>query len=161
MDYDITMLDVPAQPVLSIRGRITPAEISSFLGRSFADLYGHVGLLGAAPAGHPFVIYHHFGNEVIDAEVCVPLAVEVLASGRIASRVVEAATVARTLHVGPYEELGAAYGALDRWIGDHDFAVAGPSRERYLNGPDEGRAPAGYRTEIDLPIERAMVAAAV
>ena len=26
MDYDITMLDVPAQPVVSIRGRIAPAD---------------------------------------------------------------------------------------------------------------------------------------
>ena len=161
MDYDITMLEVPAQPVLSIRGQIAPAEISSFLGRSFADLYGRVGLLGAAAAGHPFVIYHHFGSEVIDAEVCVPVAVEVGASGGIESRVVEAATVARTIHVGPYEDLDAAYGALDRWVGDHHFEVAGPSRERYLNGPDEGRSPAGYRTEIDLPIAPAMVAAPV
>jgi effector-binding domain-containing protein len=152
MDYDFTIREVPAQPIISIRGRFAPAEISSFLGRCFADLYGRVGLLGVAAAGHPFVIYHELGGTEIDAEVCVPLVSEISAHGRIESRVLEPATVAQTLHIGPYDELGVAYEALDAWVREHDFEVAGPVRERYLNGPDAAGSPAGYRTEIEMPI---------
>jgi effector-binding domain-containing protein len=161
MDYVVSTREVPEQPIISIRERIGPSEISSFLGRSFADLYGHVGLLGVAPSGHPFVIYHEFGTEAIDAEVCVPLAHEIRASGRIESRILEPATVAQTLHVGPYDELHVAYGALNVWIRDHDFEVAGPVRERYLNGPDTVRSPSGYRTEIEMPIVPVRIPATV
>jgi effector-binding domain-containing protein len=76
----------------------------------------------------------------------------VTANGRIQSRRLEPVTVARVLHIGPYEELGVAYEALNAWIREHDYEVAGPVRERYLNGPDTVKTPEGYRTEIDMPV---------
>jgi effector-binding domain-containing protein len=151
MTYDVSIHELPEQPILSIRSTIATSEIPRFLGRSWADLYGRVGLLGVAPTGHPFVIYHSFG-EAIDVEVCVPTATEVTANGRIQSRRLEPVTVARVLHIGPYEELGVAYEALNAWIREHDYEVAGPVRERYLNGPDTVKTPEGYRTEIDMPV---------
>ena len=67
------------------------------------------------------------------------------------TRVLPAATVARTVHVGPYDKLEKAYGAIMAWIPKHQFDVAGPIQERYLNSPDEV-PPADYRTEIEVPI---------
>jgi effector-binding domain-containing protein len=161
MGYEFTIHEVPELRVLSIRGRFDSAAIQTFLGRSFADLYGHVGMLGAQPTGHPFVIYHDIGGDSIDAEVCVPIAATVTASGRIASRALEPGQVVRTLHVGPYDQLHVAYEALDAWIRDRGFEVVGPVRERYLNGPDEGESPAGYRTEIEMPVVPARATADV
>ncbi len=61
-------------------------------------------------------------------------------------------TVARTLHVGPYEALGGAYDAVTDWIRGRGFELAGPMRERYLNGPGDNVTPAEYRTEVEIPV---------
>ncbi|HEY6012367.1 MAG TPA: GyrI-like domain-containing protein [Candidatus Limnocylindrales bacterium] len=157
MDYVIATRELGPQDVFSIRDRIAPAEIPAFLQGAFAELFGRLGLLGVPPAGHPFVIYHAFGPIEMDAEVCVPIAGPATATGRIGSRQIPAATVARTLHVGPYEELGAAYRALTEWIEGNGFEASGPVQERYLNGPGEGVAPADFRTEVEIPVVRAAV----
>ena len=155
MDYAIATRELAPQPIVSLRDRRAAADLPAFLGHAFGELFGRLGLLGVTPAGEPFVIYHEFGPDGIDAEVCVPVAEFVSATGRIQTRVLPAVTVARTLHVGPYEELGAAYAALTAWVGDHGYEAAGPTQERYLNGPGgagEPVWPAEYRTEVEIPI---------
>jgi effector-binding domain-containing protein len=159
MGYTIAVHDQAVQPIISIRGRHAQAEIPEFLGRSFGLLFGHLKLLGVEPAGPPFVIYHAFGPAGMDAEVCVPVATLVSATGGVQSRVLPAMTVARTLHIGPYEMLGSAYDAVTAWIRGRGFELAGPMRERYLNGPGDNVSPAEYQTEVEIPV--VAVAAAV
>lgn len=158
MDYVIATRDLPPQPIVSIRDRRAAGDIPRFLGEAFQELFGRLRLLGAGAAGPPFTIYHEFGPDGIDAEVCVPLARPVSAKGRIRDRVLPASTVARTLHVGRYEDLGAAYGALTSWIARRGFESAGPVQERYLNGPADGVPPTEYRTEVEIPIVSRAVA---
>jgi effector-binding domain-containing protein len=107
------------------------------------------------------VIYHEFGSQGIDAEVSVPIVRQVMATGMIKSRMLPAMTVARTVHVGPYDQLGEAYAALRDWIREHGFEVAGPVEERYLNGPGDRVATSEYQTEIEMPIVPQVVAAPV
>lgn len=152
MEYRIALHDLETQPIVSIRGRHAQAEIPGFLGRSFGLLFGHLKLLGVDPAGPPFVIYHAFGPAGMDAEVCVPVASLVSATRGVERRVLPAVTVARTLHVGPYEDLGGAYDAVTDWIRGRGFELAGPMRERYLNGPGEDISPAEYQTEVEIPV---------
>jgi effector-binding domain-containing protein len=152
MEYQIALHDLETQPIVSIRGRHAQAEIPGFLGRSFGLLFGHLKLLGVDPAGPPFVIYHAFGPAGMDAEVCVPVATPVSAKGGVESRILPAMTVARTLHVGPYEDLGGAYDAVTDWIRGRGFELAGPMRERYLNSPDDNVSPAEYQTEVEIPV---------
>lgn len=157
MTYDISTHETPARSVVSIRARIAPADIATFVGRSFGDLYGHLGLLGVQPSGEPLVVYHAFDPDGIDAEVCVPITAEVSATGRIVSHVLPGGLVAETLHVGPYDELSTAYKALTEWIRQSDLEVTGPVRERYLNAPGEDVPPAEYRTLIEMPVAPALV----
>jgi effector-binding domain-containing protein len=161
MRYEVATHEVPDQALLSIRARMKTAEMPGFIGQSYAKLYGRLDGLSVTTRGMPFVIYHAFGPGVVDAEVCLPLAAVVADSGEMTSRVLPAATVARTVHLGPYDRLGDAYGELSEWIGDHGFVVVGVARERYLNEPGPDVAPADYLTEIDLPIAPAKVPAGV
>jgi effector-binding domain-containing protein len=153
MAYDIIQHDLRPQPVISIRERLDQEHLPAFFGRALGNLYAHLGRHGVPPRGEPFVIYHAFGPEGIDAEVCIPVPTALPVTEPIAYRELPAATVVETLHVGPYEELSLAYGALVGWIEDHGFQVAGPFRERYLNEPGPGVAPATYRTIVQIPIE--------
>jgi len=161
MVYEIGVHDVPAQWIVSVRQQIPRAGIPMFIGQSFGLLFGHLTELGVAAVAPPFVVYHAFGLEEIDAEVCVPIKRKVIAGAPLRVRRLQRATVARTTHVGPYEALGEAYQALDAWVAAEGRAVAGPVRERYLTGPDSELAPDFYRTEIELPISEAPVAVPV
>jgi effector-binding domain-containing protein len=158
MEYQVSMQDVPDQPIVSIRGRLAQSDLPAFIGRSFGELYGHLRLLGVKPGGEPFVIYHEFGPNEVDAEVCTPVAGPMKASGRITSRVLPAATVAQALHIGPYEDLHVAYAAVTHWVGGHGLEAAGPVRERYLDGPGDGVPPWAYRTIVEQPVVEAAVA---
>lgn len=158
MDYVIATRELGAQSIFSIRDRQITADLPMFLGAAFGELYGRLALLGAQPTGHPFVIYHALGPAEIDAEVCLPIESSASAAGRITSRELPAMTVARTLHVGRYEDLDAAYRALTEWIERNGFEAAGPVHERYLNGPGDGVEPTEYRTEVEIPIVPAAVA---
>jgi effector-binding domain-containing protein len=160
MHYVIATYRVEPQAIVSIRSRRPMDDLPAFLKAAFPDLLGRLRLLGVSPSGPPFVMYHEFGADGIDAEVSVPIDQPVAADARIDRRMLPAMTVARTLHVGPYETLGNAYAAVSAWIRDHGFEVAGPIRERYLNGPGDRVASTEYRTEIEMPVVPADVAVA-
>ena len=153
MTYEFATHRIPETEILSIRDQVEPDAFPAFLGSVFPELFTHVGRHGVIATGHPFVIYHAFGPELIDAEVCVPVAGPTTSDERIRSRVLLEATVVRTVHVGPYEELGGAYAALSEWVSDHGFVGTGPVRERYLTGVSDDVPPSAYRTELDQPVE--------
>lgn len=152
MTYGFAIHRIPEMPIISIREQVDEVGFPAFLARAFPELFTHVGQHGVIATGHPFVIYHAFGPDRIDAEVCVPVAGPALVDDRIKAHVLPETMVVRTLHVGPYDELGRAYQALGEWAADHGYAPAGPHREHYLTGPDLEVPPSEYRTEIDMPI---------
>jgi effector-binding domain-containing protein len=157
MPYEFSIHKIPEMSVLAIRERVDGAGFPAFLGVAFPELYQHVGAHGIIATGEPFVVYHAFGPDGIDAEVCAPVAGPAPTAGRIQAHTLPAATVVRTLHEGPYEALSGAYDAIHHWVADHGYVVAGPHRERYLTGPDVKVPPSEYRTELDLPIVPAEV----
>ena len=159
MMYQITRREVPAQAILSIRERLAVSELPAFFGRAWGELYHHLKALGVDPSGGPFALYHAFGPDGIDAEACVPYIGDITASGRITARVLPAATVAETLHVGPYDELTNAYDAVHDWVAGEGFESVGPQREIYLTEPGPDVPPSTYRTVIQLPIKDVAVLA--
>ena len=59
--------------------------------------------------------------------------------------------VVSLIYRGPYDEVGAAYDQLNRWVADKGYEVIGPSQELYLN--DANITPAeDLLTEIQMPI---------
>ena len=88
----IARRDVPEQRIVSDPGA-TGHGGHARLRRPlrYGELYGYLGRSGVTPSGEPFVIYHSFGPDGVDAEVCVPVTVEVASTDRIASRVLPAA----------------------------------------------------------------------
>lgn len=160
MRYKITTHEIEPQLIVSIRERHPMDDFPAYVGRAFGALFGYVELFEVAPAGMPMVIYHDFGPDGVDAEVCLPIAYELPNASEFQIRVLPASTVARTLHVGPYDKLEKAYKAILAWIPKHEFDVAGPIQERYLNSPDEV-PPTAYETEIEVPIVPVAVVALV
>jgi effector-binding domain-containing protein len=152
MDYQFGIHEMAPQPIASIRERRPGSDMPQFMGQAFGVLFRRLEELGIRPAGPPFAIYHEFGHDSIDVEICVPVKAIVVGGDVFESRELPATTVVRTLHVGPYDELGGAYDAITGWIETHGTRPAGPVRERYLNGPGDGVEPAAYATEVEMPI---------
>lgn len=149
MPYDISVKDVPATPIVATRIHTTLATIGQDLPAGF----GAVVQTGHRPAGAPFVVYHDVIDEQTDGdiEVCIPVSAEVDLSGDVYGAQLPAATVASTMHIGPYEQVGPAYHGITEWVQQHGHEFAGPPREIYLNDPQTVQ-PAEYMTEVQWPI---------
>jgi effector-binding domain-containing protein len=59
--------------------------------------------------------------------------------------------LASVMHVGPYDQLGAAYEALTQWVTQHGFEATGVAYELYYSGPET--PPEEIRTEIVFPLK--------
>ena len=148
LTYEIVSRDVPTQRVATIRERVQMTAIGRAMGEGFGEVARATEAAGAEIDGLPFAIYHEVGPDEVEVELGFPVLgnVEV---GRVHSATLDGGHVACTVHMGPYEEVGRAYDALDRWVQMHGRRVVGPPREVYLNEPAANVVPL---TEVQMPI---------
>lgn len=86
-----------------------------------------------------------------DVEVGVPVNGHVRPDGEIISYNLTGGTMARVVHLGPYEKAGESYERLFAWIAERGLGVKGPIREVYDNDPREVREEE-IKTEILAPV---------
>ncbi|NTU79645.1 MAG: MerR family transcriptional regulator [Chloroflexales bacterium] len=147
--YDVVVKAVEPQLVAAIR---TIIPTYSAAGTLFEELYAYLGQHGSG--GLPAIQDHNdeYKERDPDVEAMVYLAAPVPAGGRIKVYTLPGATVASTMHRGPYEQMGQAYAALMAWIQANGYRIAAPSRELYLQ---MGETPDGHVTEIQFPVLKA------
>jgi effector-binding domain-containing protein len=156
--YEVTITDVPARTVVAKRLEVAADRIGPAIQRTLAECYAWVARSGIEPVGEPFVIYHR--RPTVDSgwhiEVCAPVSAPMQAPTGCVVKEIPATSVATTIHVGPYTELGAAYSEVEGFIRTHQLDVAGPPREIYLSEPDVPSRET--RTRIEFPVKRVPVA---
>lgn len=152
--YEVRTKELSPQQIVGIRMPSSVADISRDAQGAYGELFGHLARAGARPAGPAFSIYHAEPGEngELDVEFCVPVDRPMSGAGRIAGRELPGGRAVSTLHAGAYDTIGPAYAALQGWIQAHGHECLGPPRELYLVGPDQARAPAELRTELQWPI---------
>lgn len=151
--YEVEVKDIPEQPVLMVCKQTTMDGIGDAMGAAFAELMGYMGRSGVAPVGPPLCVYSEDFDEERGGEmrVCMPVAPGATGEGAVEATVLPGGSMATTVHRGPYDTIGQAYGAVYGWIQEHGHQPAGPMREVYLTDPDEV-PPEEYLTEICWPI---------
>jgi effector-binding domain-containing protein len=147
--YEIRTAEMPPETILTKRVHTTLARVP-------AEMNATLQTIGRPVHGVPFAIYHNepFRPNDVDVEMGVTISPDLpfaLADGLV-TRQLAAGTVAYTLHVGPYEAIGAAYEAIFAWLRQNGRSVSGPAREVYWVGPDDTNHPEDFRTEIEIPI---------
>lgn len=155
---EIEAVDVEPQLVLGMRKRGKYRDIGEMIPAicSFAE-GRRIGLVGA-----PIFICHESAEEAIEAdrqgnadlEVAVPVAERCEAPEGFRCYELPGGKMARIVHTGPYGKCGPAYGKLFAWIEESGKKVSGPTREVYVNDPNEVPEEE-IRTEIYAPIEPA------
>lgn len=157
MPYQIEIADTVPGTVLELRRAIRPEQIGNDIGAGLAELYSKVEATGLHPAGPPSVTYLDpmLPGHPMNVDIGVPIVpgtghVDLDEGVRLVGR--HSRPTARTVHHGDYAGINAAYQALEEWLLGHGYRSAGPPIETYLVGPNTTPDPAGYRTEVSIPV---------
>ena len=130
--YDVIIKKAEAIKIASVRGVVpTPPE----QGGLWNDLEGYLAMQRVRPVGPCFTLYHdeEEPERNWDLEVCEPIADELPASSKVkVYDLPQAATLACSIHAGPFVTIGEAYDAILRWLDGNGYQVTGPCREIYL-----------------------------
>ncbi len=145
--YTVELVDLQEQQCAVVRGHVTPDRIGAFMGEAFPEVMRVLAKQEVPVAGAPFGRYHHTADGGWDVEAGFPVHGTVTTEGDVQPSTLPAGSAARTLHVGDYGALGAAYDATQRWIIDNGHLLDGDPWECYLDGPEV----ASPRTEIFMP----------
>jgi effector-binding domain-containing protein len=151
MRYETQFVDLEAQHTAVVRGHVRADEIPDFLGPAFGEVIVLLDKQGLHPTGAPFGRYRPTEDGGFDVEAGFPVSGVVEAAGRVEPSDLPGGRVARTLHVGSYGDVGAAYDATMSWLVDEGCVVAGEPWESYLDGPEVAEP----RTEVFVPCEKA------
>lgn len=147
MRYETQFVDLQAQHVAVVRGRIGHDEVGEFLGGAFGEVITVLDKQGLHPTGPPFSRYRPLEGGGFDAEAGFPCNDVVKPEGRVEASELPGGRAARTIHTGPYGEVGAAYEAATAWLIDEGCVPEGEPWECYLDGPEVAEP----RTEVFIP----------
>jgi DNA-binding transcriptional MerR regulator/predicted transcriptional regulator YdeE len=144
--YDVMLKQVEPQLVASVR-MILPNHSA-------------VGALGPHPGegGQTLVIWYdtEFKEHNVDGAAAFFLRCRIPDNGRMYVHELPAATMAATVHHGPYNTIADAHEAVLTWIDANSYQISGPDREinLYNKMPIRLDDPS-YVTEIQYPVEKA------
>jgi effector-binding domain-containing protein len=147
MGYDVDLVDLQEQHAAVVRGHVRTAEIPGFLGDAFGEVARVAAGQGLRLAGAPFGRYRLVGTGAMDVEAGFPVRGTVAAEGRVEPTTLPGGRTARTLHVGAYAAVGAAYEAVQTWLVRNGYVRGGEPWESYLDEPDAPQP----RTEVFFP----------
>jgi effector-binding domain-containing protein len=147
MTYSVSFADLQEQHTAVVRGTAAVSDLPDFLGTAFTETAAAAQGQGVGPAGPPFGRYRRNDDGTFDVEAGFPVSAPVSPVGRVESGTLPGGRVARTLHVGEYAAVAAAYGAAEEYALTQGYEPAETPWECYLDEP-EVAAP---RTEVFLP----------
>ncbi|HMV17652.1 MAG TPA: GyrI-like domain-containing protein [Zoogloea sp.] len=128
------------------------ADIVQMMGPAIHEVIATLHAQGHAPAGPCFSLHHCRPTEVFDFEVGFPVNAPVTPAGRVVASTLPGVRVAQTVYRGPYEGLGAAWGAFMAWIAAQHLQTGPGLWECYAAGPEVSPNPADWITELNCPV---------
>ena len=155
MTYEIERQTLVEVPVLFSRRRVDREHFAEVLADVLPAVFGYAMETGLAMTGPPFVRYVDQSAAFFEIEAGVPLAEPAVVSDdrpEIVAGSLPAGDAAVTIHVGPYDQLGDAHVALDRWMNEHSVKPSGGPWEIYLTDPAEVPDPADWQTQVVWPL---------
>ena len=135
MQYEVSVLNVPAQPIRVVRSRATRLNLPIQIRAAFDQFYSNFKSHGELN------IAFYPGSDIRgDFEICCGVQVE---SG--GNDQTPGGAVAITTHMGPYTALKGAHSAIHKWVRENGYTFAGPSWEVYGHWSED---PAQLRTDV-------------
>ena len=135
-----------------VRGVVPAPELPAFYDRAFGVLPRTVAAQGVTVVGPAFGLYHGLPGEHFDLEAGFPTDRAVQAEGEVLAGELPGGRVARSVHAGSFDGLGAAWQRLGEWITAQGLTPGGTFWEVYLTEPTPDMDPADLRTELNWPV---------
>ena len=151
MEYTIEQVQLAEQHAAVVRGRVPTEQIAGFLGEAFGEVMGALGAQALTPAGPPFGLYSPPSDDGFEVLAGFPASGTVVATGRVVDWVMPGGAAVQTMHVGAYEDVVAAYQAIEAYLPEHGLVPAGPPWESYLDEPEVAEP----RTIVTWPVRTA------
>jgi effector-binding domain-containing protein len=157
MSLQVRLTHVDAIPLAVVRRRARASELATVVPQCCGVVWDYL-RTQRVRGGRHVAIYLN-GN--IDLEV----GVELTTAFNEGSDVVRSATprglAATVVHLGPYQELGAAHEAIRTWCQSHSHRLAGPNWEIYGHWrPEWDTDPSRVRTDVFYQVLQATSSAA-
>jgi effector-binding domain-containing protein len=150
---DQPWIDVMAeQAVAFVPIRVARNQIQTVMMPGLSEIRHALSEQGIAPAG-PWLTHHHFLKpHEFHFDICVPVTKTINPQGRVRAGILEARKVARTIHRGPFDELGKSWGALMTWVTAEQLPACIDFFECYAKGPESSPDPAEWETLLSVPL---------
>ena len=132
-----------------VAGVVPMGELPTFFDRSFNAIAHAVAEQGRTITGPAYARYHGPLGETADLEVGFPTDAPVSPVGDVRPGGLPAATVARAIHTGSYEQLGTSWGELAQWMSTQGHTPGSDIWEVYLTEPTPDVDPADLRTQLN------------
>jgi AraC family transcriptional regulator len=158
MDYTVSRKELATQPVLVVRRRVRRAEIAATVAAELPKVFLHAQQRGIAIAGYPITRYLETSVGLVTLETGMRVTAHSgewtadEGEGDVLADTLPGGPAAVTIHSGPYDQLQAAYAALEEWIAANGFHAAGAPWEAYLNDPVDHPNPQDWKTEVCWPV---------
>ena len=158
MEYSVSRKELTTQPVLVVRRRVPRAEIAATIAAELPKVFLHAQLRGIAIAGYPVTRYLETSVGLVTLETGMRVTAHTgqwsagEGEGDVLAETLPGGPAAVTIHFGPYDQLQAAYAALEEWIAANGFHTAGAPWEAYLNDPADHPNPQDWKTEVCWPV---------
>jgi effector-binding domain-containing protein len=141
-----------AVKMAKIYAKIPTSAIQQEMGKLVQELVQGIKAQNVSITGPWFTHHLQRPGEFFDFEVCMPVAAEVKAAGRMEPGVWPAMNVARTIYRGGYEGLGGAWGEFMDWTKSNDVKISEEIWERYLIGPESEKDASKWQTELNREV---------
>lgn len=146
------LAETERQMTATIRGVIAVDELAAFFDQSFSQLNEVLSDQGIETCSPAFGLYHRQPDETADLEVGFVTSRAVRPAGDVENGTLPGGRVARLVHEGSFDGLGASWERLSAWIDEQGLAPGEVFWEVYLTGPSPEMDPAELRTELNFPI---------
>jgi len=154
-DYRVTMKEVAPEQAAGIRGQYPISQVPEIMGKGFGLVMEALTAEGVRPAGGALAIYHGWTKDTVDVEIALTVqGVFFPQGGRsgVKASMVPGGKVAFTVHVGPYDQLEAAYGAIQDYAKTNGLTLSDTMWERYLTDPAVEPDLSKHVTEVYWPL---------
>jgi effector-binding domain-containing protein len=148
MSYEPEIETREVSPTAVIRTTVPLSGIAAALSSIYSEVIAYLSRIGLTPL-EAFARYTiHDGGTRVGMEAGFSTTGPVQPEGRIEAGSLPGGEAATVLHVGPYDQVGDAYEAVEAWLKEKGREPAGHPWEVYLSMPDE----VPPRTHVVFPL---------
>lgn len=152
MSYKIEKKRIAPQTICYASGSGSASEIPKLLSELLPRVVAHVKEQKGQIIGPPFTRYLSMG-ETLEIQAGLPLQDPIPSGDGVEVAKLPGGEALVTVHMGPYDDLNEAYGAIAKHVQANDLTPGATMWEYYWTDPQEEPDPANWKTEIFQPIQ--------